>query len=353
MSNLPFKNKLKLDVVPSKAALAPEAEGMTEYPGMLTTKSGVPMLESPDGPFDSTPELAQVRIVHSIGLEMVRGSSASGEITFANIVQSVRDKDLRKKLGQLEPSSTLPASVKIVAATVGDSPAYRDMCHVKVRDSLGKVMNTPHLYKGNSKVSGDVGYPLHLLTEEGGFVLEEPPQLTDTFKHYWYINKSMLTANMYREQGHAGDYVKLPRNSDASRLMYFVLVVKNGAGSGSSDQNVTGLDKSLFEKEFADKNDEYYWRFPEYYFKEVSKLLQDKLNDVRSKSFNCQSIGVEVSSFDVFSKLLTDKASVPILLTIEIDLHLPLTRDAVDAADSAKAADGARKFETFEDSGEF
>lgn len=191
---------------------------------------------------------------------------------------------------------SLPASVKIAAASVGDNVAYRDMCHVKVFDGtkehvrghsgeVAKLMNTQHLYKKTGASSEPVGYPLHLLTEvrtsipppracfsshhpmystelrtqEGGFVLEEPPQLTDTFKHYWYISNSMLTSSAYKQESSTGTYISIPKNSDAARLMYYVLVIKNGAGAADPSANVTKLNAALFEESFNDANDQQSW----------------------------------------------------------------------------------------------
>ena len=198
-------------------------------------------------------------------------------------------------------------------------------------------MNTPHLYKGatsSAEKPEEVGYPLHLLTEEGGYVLEEPPQLTDMFKHYWYISKSMLTCCAYKEEGPSGNHIRIPKNSDAARLMYYVLVVKNGAGAEAPDVNVTDLDTEKFTDNFTDKNNSDIWRFPESTFKEVSKLLADKLADVQDKSFNCEHLTIQITPFDVFRKTLSSKGPLGALITLEIDLHLPLTNDRVDATDA-------------------
>lgn len=332
MSALTWMNRLKLDAVPNRDELdVPEYREINKDDQGFMPPSGEGAAED-DGPFEITPDLAQVRIVVNVGSIMERGVLSSTTIQWTNVVQSLQNRELRKTLQKLSPSQTLPASVKIVAATIGDSEAYRNMCHVKVYDhSKQKTMNTPQLYKG-MVASGrceEIGYPLHLLTDEGGFVLEEPPQLTDTFKHYWYISKSMLTCCAYKQESASGTHISIPKNSEAARLMYYVLVIKNGA-MAPDDQNVTQLDNEKFNSAFRDKHDPNSWRFPEPTFKEVSKLLADKLQDVREKSFNCESITVEVACFDIFKELMKDKR-IPALLTLEIDLHLPLMRDTLDS----------------------
>ena len=312
-----------------------------------------PSGEQNEGPFEVTPDLAQVRIVHSVGMVMNCGKPAVAKITWANIVQSLQG-EMKDKLTTLSASQTLPASVKIVAATVGDHLAYRNMCHVKVYDGSAnrKLMNTPHLYRKGDTPSSQVGYPLHLLTDEGGFVLEEPPQLTETFKHYWYISNSMLTSFAYKQETAMGTFISIPKNSDAARLMYYVLVVKNGAGAGSSenDGNVTGLTAAGFEANYNDKNDFSSWRFPESTFNEVTSLLSQKLKDVRDKSFNCGSIEVEVQAFDTFrDTMLIDKGHIPVLITLEIDLHLPMVRDATTKETSIVPAAKGRAARNLDD----
>ena len=82
----------------------------------------------------------QVRIVHSVGIEipaqsagMAGANPGSIKIYWSQIIRSLGDKNLKTKLAALSAEQTLPASVKIVAATVGDSISYRDMCHVTVQ----------------------------------------------------------------------------------------------------------------------------------------------------------------------------------------------------------------------------
>lgn len=45
-----------------------------------------------------TPDLAQVRIVHSVGMVMDGGAKASAEILWPNIVSSIADKELRVRV---------------------------------------------------------------------------------------------------------------------------------------------------------------------------------------------------------------------------------------------------------------
>ena len=50
---------------------------------------------------------------------------------------------------------------------------------------------------------------------------------------------------MLSQESQHGTYISIPKNSEAARLMYYVLVVKNGA-MAPSDQNVTQLDNPGF-----------------------------------------------------------------------------------------------------------
>ena len=68
----------------------------------------------------------------------------------------------------------------------------------------------------------------------------------------------------------------------------------------------------------------------------MSKLLADKLQDVRSKSFNCESITVELACFDVFRELMAAKGKVPAVLTVEVELHLPSSKDALDTSETPR-----------------
>ena len=338
-----FKRAPQFDIADDRESINTAYNAMLQKTYNINTKTlppnepgWFPTKEQVEGPFEITPDLAQVRIVHSVGLVMENGEKGSNNITWANIIASLPN-NMKEQLKLLSATQTLPASVKIVAATVGDNPAYRDMCHVKVRDGSGKLaggiengklMNTPHLYKNSAK-GENVGYPLHLLTDEGGYVLEEPPQLTDTFKHYWYISNSMLTSYARKLELSYGNYISVPKNSAAARLMYFVLVVKNGAMAGPDD--VTGMTQESFEEQYNFRDDESSWRFPEATFNEVTDLLAAKLQDVRDKSFDCTSVNVEVEAFDIFKQyVLTGKGSIPVLITLEIDLHLPMSSTAAD-----------------------
>lgn len=308
------------------------------------------------GPFEVTPGLAQVRIVHSAGLIMDGGNPCQASISWQNIVNSIPSQEMKAQLAKLSAMQTLPASVKITAATVGDNVAYRNMCHLKVSDGsvpFSKTMNTPHLYKRGDGTCKAVGYPLHLLTEEGGYVLEEPPQLTNQFAQYWYISNSMLTSCAYEQKSQKGTYVSIPKNSDAARLMYFVLVIKNGCGAPPGD-NVTGMDSAIFTQSFRDNNDQDNWRFPQHVFEDVSNLLAGKLQDVQDKSFNCETMYIDVEAFDVFKEtIFKGKPPMPILVTLEIDLHLPQMREAVvaDVQRGRKTKDKGKKVgaEDFED----
>ena len=311
------------------------------------------------GPFEVTPGLAQVRIVHSAGLIMDGGNACQASISWQNIVNSLPSKEMKAQLSKLSAMQTLPASVKITAATVGDNAAYRNMCHLKVSDGslpYSKTMNTPHLYKRGDGTCKAVGYPLHLLTDEGGYVLEEPPQLTNQFAQYWYISNSMLTNCAYEQKSQNGTFVSIPKNTDAARLMYYVLVVKNGAGAEHPEENVTKLDEKLFTSTYADNNDLDNWRFPQVTFDDVASLLAGKLKDVRDKSYNCETMYIDVEAFDVFKEtIFKGKPPMPILVTLEIDLHLPQMRESVVAdaggsgAGSKKLLAGARLNEDFDE----
>lgn len=75
----------------------------------------------------------------------------------------------------------------------------------------------------------------------------------------------------------------------------------------------------------------------------MSTLLSSKLKDVRDKSFNCETIRVEVEAFDVFREhILSGKGKIPVLVTLEIDLHLPLMRDAVEMDPTLFGAEGGK-----------
>ena len=296
------------------------------------------------GPFEMTPDLAHVRIVHTMGLLMEGGNACQASINWANIINSLPSKELKAQLSKLSAMQTLPASLKISAATVGDNVAYRNMCHIKVADGslpYSKTMNTPHLYKRGDGTCKSVGYPMHLLTDDGGYLLEEPPQLTNQFAQYWYISNSMLTSTAYKQESSNGTFVSIPKNSDAARLMYFVLVIKNGAGAELEADNVTKLNAAGFSEEFKDANDPMSWRFPQNIFDDVAGLLAGKLQDVRDKSYNCETMYVDVEAFDIFKEtIFKNKPPMPVLITMEIDLHLPEMREAV-AADSRGLIKGA------------
>lgn len=277
--------KLKSVAIPSRAELS----NLSDYhgrAGLPSKPSGsfevgkplgwtgdadghAPSAAADGGPFETTPDLAQVRIVHSIGL--MTKSRNTVELKWSGIVDNIKSEEVRAKISNFNPMQSLPACVKITAATIksGKGADMRNAFHLQVQDAKRKPLHTPHMYVGGAGRRGaseTVGYPLHLLTEEGGYVLEEPPQLTDTFRHYWYISNTMLTCCAYKQESSRGNFVQIPKNSDAARLMYYILVTKNGAGAASSDENITKL--SNFE-DFQDQNERTCWRFPEFIFNKV------------------------------------------------------------------------------------
>lgn len=281
-----------------------------------------------DGPFEVTPDLAQVRIVHSIGF--MTSSRSAVDLNWASIVDNIKSEEVRAKIASFNQNQSLPACVKITAATV-ISPSkgtdMKNMYHLQVQDAKKKQLHTPHMYMG-SKTTGKkgtetVGYPLHLLNEEGGYVLEEPPQLTDTFRHYWYISNSMLTCSAYVQDSKQGKFVQIPKNSDAARLMWYILVTKNGAGAANPEDNLT---KMTGFDDFSDNNDLTCWRFPEYIFNKVNELLSQKLKEVREKSYDMSLIRFVIQPFPEFEQVANE--DMPALITIEIDIHVPLGRDA-------------------------
>lgn len=156
-------------------------------------------------------------------------------------------------------------------------------------------------------------------------VLDEPPPLKEAFKHYWYINERMLTGCVYRDETPEGNFTRIPKNSDAGRLMYYVLVKKNGRDSAN---NITDMTDDLFDESYKDGNDKTksYWRFPERVFTEVQDLLKQKLNSVKNHSYNCTEISMTVAPFNVFERDFATKGEVGIAITFSIDLHLPLAR---------------------------
>lgn len=82
----------------------------------------------------------------------------------------------------------------------------------------------------------------------------------------------------------------------------------------------------------------------------MNDLLSTKLNDVRNKSFDLTSINFAVQPFSVFKDYANK--NLPVLLTIEVDIHLPLARDAVPASSSRRvqsAPAAARSENEFED----
>lgn len=291
------------------------------------------------GIFEVNPNLANMGWQVTFGGVMEKGATGTVTVQWPHIVDSIVDKELKSSISKLSPSQCLPNKVKIISATVGANCGTRNMCHVEVLDHTRKAMNTPHLFKSTTSASKPVGYPLHLLQPEGGYILEEPPQLTDTFRHYWYVSKRMLTSSAFKHDMGSSTFYAMHKNSEAARIMYHVLVTRNGANSGN---DITGLDAESFEKayNFETTQDELpMWRFPEAEYKEVLKLLASKLEDVKSKSFNCESVTVNVAPFDVFKPAITKLDSVPFVITLEIDLYLPMLDAAM--AMEPKANTGA------------
>ena len=330
---------LKLKTPPTRAEL--DSTGDNTYAASF----GVPgSITRPDtgGPFDIPPELATIGIIQSVGAVMKNGS-ASMVIKWEDIVAQL-DGDLRASVSKMSPTQTLPACIRITGATIGDNEQYRNMCHIRLRDASDKLMTTKHMYRADDGNSDDIGFPLHLLTEDGGILLEEPQQLTNTFKHYWYISKSMLTCSAFQQQSTGGMFYSIPRSSDAAKLMYYVLVVKNGKYAMDPADNVTNQDNVSFTNTYADRNDDTCWRFPEITFKEVSALLADKLAEVKKNSYDCTRIKVNIDAFSVFRETLASKGNVPVLITLEIDIHLPLVSVAPPPASEIpeQKAPGAR-----------
>lgn len=332
------------ELLQQEAAFATEKAnaGGAPFTGFPVVSDPLSTTFSQGGPFEVTPNLAQLRLSFNGSCKMVKDATTKNmtgtiEFHFDQVVDSLTNTELKEQLKHVHPIHTLPASIKVSAASVGDNPTYRNMCHVKVFDATPgkkKLMNTPHIYRGvggPTKID-NIGYPLQLLTDEGGFLLEEPPQVTDTFRHYINICNSMLSSSAYKQESPQGTHIIIPKNSDAARLMYFVLVIKNGKNAPGGD--VTGLDKDAYQSEFRDKNDSMSWRFPEHIFQDVSDLLAGKLTAVREKSYNCSTITLEVSTFDVYRQYFDTMDSLPMMISLEIDLHLPMSNHAV-AADVA------------------
>ena len=67
----------------------------------------------------------------------------------------------------------------------------------------------------------------------------------------------------------------------------------------------------------------------------MNDLLGTKLNDVRNKSFDLSTIHFSVKPFSVFKDYA--EKNMPVLLTIEVDIHLPLARDAVPSSNKMPA----------------
>ena len=248
--------------------------------------------------FQNVPKVAQIRVVFTMQAPYMHGGENRKRISFEQICAGVDDEKIRSQLRGLNPSTCLPAGVKIIGARAGllqdVSPAF----HVRLCDNKGRSLNTKHLCVGSQETRDarklHIGFPLHLyspLDDTSGVILETPEKVPETFRQFVMLRKDHVQDGvvLYPGVGGSSDCYAIAKNSPAAALLYHVIVEKNS--------HITKINTfSAFSKQYEDLNNCNQWLVPKMLFDEVRNLVFDKIQYVQDKSYDCSALEMQVGA---------------------------------------------------------
>lgn len=277
--------------------------------------------------FQNAPKVAQMRVVFTMNQLYQHGGDNRSRISFDNIVASAGEDNeaLRKQIKGLNPTTCLPAGIKIIGVRAGLMQDISAAFHVRLNDHRGRLMNTKHLCMGWKETRDakkmHIGYPLHMfspLDPESGGIHDTNEKIPDLFRQFVMLRKEHMQegVQLHPGVGGAGDYYAISRTAPFAALLNYV-VVKN-----SHITKISNYD--AFNKQFEDLNNFNQLLAPKNLIDEVRKLYMDKILEVETKSFDCTSLEMHTDMLDVFREAHPEIGKVPIAITFEVNLHVPV-----------------------------
>jgi hypothetical protein len=278
--------------------------------------------------FQNAPKVAQMRVVFTMNQLYQHGGDNRTRISFDHIVASAGadNEALRKQIKGLNPATCLPAGIKIIGARAGLMQDISPAFHIRLNDHKGRSMNTKHLCVGMNDTRDarkmHIGYPLHMfspLDPESGGIHDTNEKVPEMFRHFVMLRKEHVQDGvvLYPGVGGSGDYYAIAKTSPAAALLYHVVVEKNS--------HITKISNfGAFNKQFEDLNNFTQLLAPKVLFDEVRKLVIDRIQDISTKSFDCSSLEMQIDMLDVFREAHPEIGKVPIAITFEVNLHVPV-----------------------------
>lgn len=289
------------------------------------------LVSSGTGPslFQNAPKVAQIRVVFTLQNLYQHGSDNRKRINFEQICAGVEDEKLRSQLRNLNPATCLPAGIKIIGVRAGLMQDVSSAFHVKLYDNKGRSLNIKHLCVGSQDTRDirkmHIGYPLHMWSpwdNDSGVILETPEKVPETFRQFVMLRKDHVQDGvvLYPSVGGSGDCYAIAKNCPAAALLYHVIVEKNS--------HITKINSfQSFSKQYEDLNNYTQWLVPKMLFDEVRKLVFEKIQYVQDRSFDCSALEMHTDMLDVFREAHPEINKVPIAVTFEVNLHVPVQPD--------------------------
>lgn len=276
------------------------------------------------GPFENPPKVANLKIVTMVTMPYSPGGENRQRITSEHISAGVEDPVMKSQLRELNFATALPAGIRVVGSKIGIAHDMSDLFHVRVHDNKGRCMNTKHLCIGPQDTRDPrklhIGYPLKLFqrgNDSTGWILDTNDKIPETFRQYVMLRKEHMLKDVERHKGVGGhpDTFLIDPNSVAASILFFVIVKRNS--------HISKIETpEQFRMQYADPSG--CLRMPAHLVEEVQELVFDRMKRVQEKSYDCQSLEVEVQMIDIFREMHPEITKVPISLTLEINLHVPV-----------------------------
>ena len=248
---------------------------------------------------DYNPETVEIRIKATVGFD-IKGGQSSAKLTFNELTESVQDKNftikknnspLAKENGY-SSSHCMPTGLRILAAHIGTETDLSSHFALTVKDgSKGspKIINTTQFYKSSGSTKGErTGYPLILAQNpETSSLLEAPRKLSEETMGYWPLRDIHFKQGVedWTDPLTKAKYVIMPKIGVPARLAHYAVSDRN--------QIVPDVLNNVAYTSRANKD---LLEMPKQMWEEIVEAYKKKLNEVKSNSFDLDTVTFELAA---------------------------------------------------------
>jgi hypothetical protein len=256
---------------------------------------------------------------------LAKGSTcASATVTFKEILANVRNPRDRALFERLEPTRTVPISIRLMGCSFGEGERH---CTMEIKDANGRLLNDSFVSKLNSapKTSYSNGYPLFLFSKEAeNSVMFNPPALSADHKSYWAFDMNTLSKDTseYTNPTTRITYAVVKKESKCAKLLDWALSVKN---------DIVREPRLLLNPAYCSVDEPDNLRIPKDMYINVCNAYKKKLDTIQENSFDLSAITVELRPLELSTLMKTvDLRTLSGYLVLEVFAHIPNKVDLDD-----------------------